>query len=52
LAAAALAGAVFAGVAVLGQYISGKINGMTGDTLGALTEGAEVLALFCLQVLF
>lgn len=52
LAVAALAGAVAAGTAVFARYIAGKINGMTGDTLGALGEGAEVLALFCLQAIF
>jgi len=47
-----LAGGVFAGVASLGWFISQKIGGMTGDTLGPLNECAEVLTLLILQVLF
>ncbi len=29
----------------LGKYIAAKVGGMTGDTLGAITEGAEVMFL-------
>lgn len=47
-----LAAAVLIGTAAIGRYIAAKIGGMTGDTLGALNELAEVLALFTLQFLF
>ncbi|GAB6171499.1 adenosylcobinamide-GDP ribazoletransferase [Paradesulfitobacterium aromaticivorans] len=46
-----LAGSVLIGTAGLAYYISGKIGGMTGDTLGALNEWAEVLALLTLQII-
>ncbi|MFZ5632646.1 MAG: adenosylcobinamide-GDP ribazoletransferase [Bacillota bacterium] len=47
-----LAGAVLLGTAALGRYISGKIGGMTGDTLGAINECVEVLGLVALQIVF
>jgi len=42
---------VFAGTAAFGRYISRKIGGMTGDTLGAVNELAEVLALVVLLII-
>ncbi len=46
-----LAAAVYAGTAAIGRYISRKIGGMTGDTLGAVNELAEVLALVILLII-
>ena len=47
-----LAGAVLVGTAAIGRYIAAKIGGMTGDTLGAMSEMTEVLSLFVVQFLF
>lgn len=47
-----LLGVVLLGTALLGWYIYKKIGGVTGDTLGAVTECVEVLVLFTLQFLF
>lgn len=33
-----LAGTVLVGAAALGRYVAGKIGGMTGDTLGAISD--------------
>lgn len=46
-----LLGTVLAGTAFLGWYISGKIGGMTGDTLGAISESVEVLVLLILPLI-
>jgi adenosylcobinamide-GDP ribazoletransferase len=46
-----LVGTVLAGTAGVGWYISRKIGGMTGDTLGAISECIEVLALFILTMI-
>lgn len=40
--------AVFMGTALLGWYVCRKIGGVTGDTLGAVTECVEVLVLLVL----
>jgi adenosylcobinamide-GDP ribazoletransferase len=40
-----LAAAALSGTAALSRYISGRLNGMTGDTYGAVSECVEVLAL-------
>lgn len=42
---------VLAGTAALGRYMSRKIGGVTGDTLGAINELAEVFALVALQII-
>lgn len=47
-----LAAAVLIGTACLGRYIAAKIGGMTGDTLGAMSELTEVMALFVIQFIF
>lgn len=47
-----LAVAVLVGTLCIGRYISAKIGGMTGDTLGAMSELTEVLALFVIQFMF
>lgn len=47
-----LAVAVLIGTAALGRYMAAKIGGITGDTLGAMNELVEVLALFVLQFIF
>lgn len=46
-----LAVGVLIGVTGVAHFIAGKIGGMTGDTLGALSECTEVLALFTLQII-
>jgi len=46
-----LLGTVLLGTALLGWYIYRKIGGVTGDTLGAITECVEVFVLLTLQVL-
>lgn len=46
-----LAGVVLTCTAILSRFISAKIGGVTGDTLGAMTEVIEVLALVTLQIL-
>lgn len=46
-----LAGGVLVTTAGLAYYISGKIGGMTGDTLGAMSEWAEVLTLLILLIM-
>lgn len=46
-----LLGVVLAATAALGWYISGKLGGMTGDTLGAISESIEVLVLLILPLL-
>jgi len=46
-----LLGTVLTGTAGLGWYISRKIGGMTGDTLGAISESIEVLALLILPMI-
>jgi adenosylcobinamide-GDP ribazoletransferase len=46
-----LLGTVVVGTACLGWYISRKIGGMTGDTLGAISESIEVLALLILPII-
>ena len=46
-----LAGAAFAGTAAIGRYMSQKIGGMTGDTLGAVNELVEVLVLVILLII-
>jgi len=45
LAGLAICGTVFVGTAMLDWYIAKKIGGMTGDTLGAASECAEVLTM-------
>jgi len=45
-----LLGTVLAGTAALGWCISRKIGGMTGDTLGAISESIEVLTLLILPI--
>lgn len=47
-----LAGAVVLGSAAAGRYLAAKIGGMTGDTLGAMSEIAEVFALFVVHIIF
>lgn len=47
-----LLGAVLAGTALLDWYVSKKIGGITGDTLGATNECVEVLSLLVLLVIF
>lgn len=44
-------GFVLAGTAFVGWYMSRKIGGVTGDTLGAINELAEVFALLALQII-
>ncbi len=46
-----LAGIFLTCTAILSRFISAKIGGVTGDTLGAMTEVIEVLALVTLQIL-
>jgi adenosylcobinamide-GDP ribazoletransferase len=46
-----LLGVVWAGTFGLGRYISGKIGGMTGDTLGSMSECIEVLTLLILSIM-
>lgn len=46
-----LAIAVFIGTALFGRYIFRKIGGITGDTLGAVNELAEVLSLVVLLII-
>ncbi|MFZ5640806.1 MAG: adenosylcobinamide-GDP ribazoletransferase [Bacillota bacterium] len=46
-----LAGAVLAGTAGLGRYISGRLGGLTGDTYGAMNECIEVLGLSALVIM-
>jgi adenosylcobinamide-GDP ribazoletransferase len=36
---------------IINKFISNKINGLTGDTLGAVNEFIEVIILFCMCVL-
>ncbi|MHB8126371.1 MAG: adenosylcobinamide-GDP ribazoletransferase [Desulfitobacteriaceae bacterium] len=47
-----LLGAVLAGTALLEWYVSKKLGGITGDTLGATNECIEVLSLLVLLVIF
>lgn len=47
-----LLGAVLAGTDLLEWYISNKIGGITGDTLGATNECVEVLSLVVLLLIF
>ncbi|MGB9663123.1 MAG: adenosylcobinamide-GDP ribazoletransferase [Moorellaceae bacterium] len=49
---ALVAGGVWVGVTAAACFIRNKIGGMTGDTLGALNEVAEILALVLLRLLF
>lgn len=42
--------AALLGTMALGRFITRKIGGMTGDTLGAINESVEVLALFSLHI--
>lgn len=44
--------AVLAGTALLDRCIAKRIGGITGDTLGAVSECVEVLALLVLAVIF
>ena len=46
-----LAVAVFAGTAVLIRFLAARIGGVTGDILGALNEGAEVLVLIMIYLI-
>ncbi len=46
-----LAGAALAGTALLGRYVSRRIGGMTGDTLGAVNECIEVLSLMTMHII-
>lgn len=48
-----LAAAVLAGIGAytVGNYIEKKINGMTGDTLGAVNEICEILALMTIAAM-
>lgn len=47
-----LLAAVLAGTALLEWYITRRIGGITGDTLGAASECIEVLTLLVLLVIF
>lgn len=47
-----LAAVVLVGTVAIGRYLAAKIGGVTGDTLGAMTELTEVLALLVVQFLF
>lgn len=46
-----LALSVLLGTFLLGQYVYNKLGGITGDSLGAVTECVEVLVLLTLQLL-
>lgn len=47
-----LAGLVLPGTAALAWYVYKKIGGVTGDTLGAISECVEVLGLLALHLAF
>ncbi|MBU1998600.1 MAG: adenosylcobinamide-GDP ribazoletransferase, partial [Candidatus Omnitrophica bacterium] len=36
---------------LINKYISSKINGVTGDTIGAVSECIEVVTLFCICII-
>lgn len=36
---------------VMGRFIKGKINGITGDTLGAINELVEIIVLFSINII-
>ncbi|MFZ5648901.1 MAG: adenosylcobinamide-GDP ribazoletransferase [Bacillota bacterium] len=46
------AAAALLGTIALGRFISRKIGGMTGDTLGAISECTEVLALLSMHIVY
>lgn len=47
-----LLGVVLLGIFLMGRYIYRKLGGITGDTLGAMSETAEVLTLIILFIIF
>lgn len=47
-----LLAAVLLGIYLMGRYIYHRLGGITGDTLGAMSEGAEVLTLVILFIIF
>lgn len=46
-----LLGAVFSGTVFFNYIVCRRLGGITGDTLGAVTEGVEILLLFVAQFL-
>ncbi len=47
-----LLGLVLLGIYLMGKYIFRKLGGITGDTLGAMSEAAEVLTLIISFIIF